>query len=129
MGCLVLLQLVQYFLSTVHSEQWPTDYTNNTYLEPVDTNPSKVFLSLGINHTLRLNWFCFFVVSVPRVVVLVPSSPKMHYSLKVMMMDNIHKMVEANPTLHLRVFIDSGPIEDLPGCVQSLARLLSTDKS
>ena len=64
---------------------------------------------------LRCPFLTYKCCAEPRVVVLIPSNPKMHHSLKTLMIKNVHQMIEANPTLSLRVFIDSGPLEALPG--------------
>lgn len=49
-----------------------------------------------------------------RVAVLVPSNPFLHPRLKVILNDNLDMLLEGNPTLDMKVFVDSGPLEVLP---------------
>ena len=44
------------------------------------------------------------------VAVLVPCNPQLSHELKVLMIKNLRKMVDSNPTLSLDVIIDSGPM-------------------
>ncbi|EKX40541.1 hypothetical protein GUITHDRAFT_113327 [Guillardia theta CCMP2712] len=55
-----------------------------------------------------------------RVAILVPSSPWMHPELKRRIMENLRRVPRANPKLYVRIFIDAGPLQNLPGMLSSI---------
>mmetsp|Transcript_10960 Transcript_10960/g.26359 ORF Transcript_10960/g.26359 Transcript_10960/m.26359 type:complete len:333 (+) Transcript_10960:93-1091(+) len=57
-----------------------------------------------------------------RVAVLVPSNPTMHHDLKQMIMTNLRRLPDANPTMEIRTFLDAGPIPTLPSDGRPLSK-------
>eukprot|EP00802_Teleaulax_amphioxeia_P021490 Tamp_21849.p1 GENE.Tamp_21849~~Tamp_21849.p1 ORF type:complete len:151 (+),score=13.04 Tamp_21849:56-454(+) len=57
-----------------------------------------------------------------RVAMLVPSNPLLHPRLKTILTDNLHATLDANPSLDLKIYIDSGPMRELPGDERPLSK-------
>ena len=49
-----------------------------------------------------------------RVAILVPSNPRLHPKLKAILDENLYAVLEANPRLDLKIYVDSGPLSELP---------------
>jgi len=57
-----------------------------------------------------------------RVAIMVPANPRLHPRLKSIMHDNLHAILDANPQLNMRLFVDSGPVAEHPGDLRPLSK-------
>lgn len=57
-----------------------------------------------------------------RVAVMVPCSPRMNAQLKRIMMQNLRRLPNANPALHIEIFVDAGPLGRQPGDERPLSK-------
>ena len=57
-----------------------------------------------------------------RVAVLVPSNPRLHPRLKTILTNNLHAILDNNPQLNLRIYVDAGPLPELPDDMRPLSK-------
>jgi hypothetical protein len=58
-----------------------------------------------------------------RVAILVPSNPRLHPRLKTILTDNLHAILDSNPQLDLRIYVDAGPLPELPDDMRPLSKI------
>jgi hypothetical protein len=58
-----------------------------------------------------------------RVPILVPSNPRLHPKLKTILDENLYAVLEANPRLDLKIYVDSGPLSEFQEDQRPLSKI------